>query len=76
MILFLSTLVYATSVGIFPLQLLPKNIKQNTHQQEVQDYIQLTLLNLSSGSDLEVVSEKKLVKRLEGTDDYYEILFR
>ena len=74
MILFLSTLAFATSVGMFPLKLLPKSTKQSTQQQEVQKYIQSTLMDLSKGKDLEVVTQGKWVKRLEGTDYYNDIL--
>ena len=74
MILFLSTLAFATSVGIFPLKLLPKSTKQSTQQQDVQKYIQGTLIDLSKGKDLEVVTQSKWIKRLEGTDYYNDLL--
>ena len=74
MILLLSTLAFATSVGMFPLKLLPKSTKQSTQQQDVQKYIQSTLIDLSKGKDLEVVTQSKWIKRLEGTDYYNDLL--
>ena len=74
MILLLSSLVYATVVAIFPLRFLPKNIKQSPQQREIQEYIQGTLIHLSSGKDLDVVTEDMLIKRIEGTQYYDDLL--
>ena len=74
MFFLLSSLVYATVVATFPLRFLPKNVKQSPQQREIQEYIQDTLLNLSSGKDLEVLTEDMLIKRIEGTQYYDELL--
>ena len=74
MIFFLSTLAYATSVGMFPLKLLPKGTKQSSQQQDVQKYIQSTLIDLAQGKDLEVVTQNKWMKRIEGTNYYNDLL--
>ena len=74
MLVFLSSILYANTVGVFPLRLLPKSTKKNPTQQEVQLYIQSTLQNLSDGKDLQVVTQDKFLKRIEGTQYYEQLL--